>query len=302
VSVLRLLLAEAARYGVSAAQIGSVGFITPYSEQVSEIRRVLIAEGYSFAHNYGKRERDASNGNIAQNAVVIDEDPLCVDIELNTVDGFQGKEKDFVIISCVRANDANTVGFLSDFRRMNVAITRARYGLFVIGHGATLRTNELWRDLIRHADRAKMCISLKTSADDLMTAMTHHVSVTSANKFFVQKQNVTQSSSTATNKRSLMDVHNSELDGQLSKQLRMEPQVIPALSTYSLDHSVIESYSALETCREVVESKEPDFSPICTSPPSSQPPVTETSIPGIRPRHKSNSKNVVDLEEGEIEE
>ena len=55
------------------------------------------------------------------------------DVEINTVDGFQGREKDIIIMSCVRSNDNGTIGFLSDRRRMNVAITRAKYGLYIIG-------------------------------------------------------------------------------------------------------------------------------------------------------------------------
>ncbi|KAI9443210.1 SEN1 N terminal-domain-containing protein [Lactarius indigo] len=74
-------------------------------------------------------------------------------VDFNTVDGFQGQEKDIIILSCVRAGPGlQNVGFLSDVRRMNVALTRARASLFVLGHCPTLeRSDNTWKDIILDA-------------------------------------------------------------------------------------------------------------------------------------------------------
>ena len=73
--------------------------------------------------------------------------PLRSLISINTVDGFQGQERDIILISLVRSNSAGQVGFLRDLRRMNVAITRARMKLILVGHQATLCRHPFYKRL-----------------------------------------------------------------------------------------------------------------------------------------------------------
>ncbi|KAG3114204.1 hypothetical protein PI125_g6657 [Phytophthora idaei] len=94
---------------------GKVGMITPYSQQMDELRN-------RFRRALGDRYEQ--------------------EVEINTVDGFQGREKDIIILSTVRADPKAGVGFLNDIRRMNVALTRAKFACYVIGKENTLRRTE----------------------------------------------------------------------------------------------------------------------------------------------------------------
>lgn len=75
------------------------------------------------------------------------------DLEIDTVDGFQGREKEAVIVSLVRSNDRGEIGFLSDVRRMNVALTRARRKLIVVGDTSTVAGHEFYARLLEHFER-----------------------------------------------------------------------------------------------------------------------------------------------------
>ena len=99
---------------------GDVGVITPYSGQVALLRTAL--------------------------ADLVDQG-----LEVDTVDGFQGREKDAIVFSAVRSNAEAQVGFLADARRLNVAITRAKKKLVVVGDSATLAADETWAALWDHA-------------------------------------------------------------------------------------------------------------------------------------------------------
>ena len=71
-------------------------------------------------------------------------------MEVDTVDGFQGREKEAIVISLVRSNDEGEVGFLAETRRMNVALTRARRKLIVLGDSATLASHPFYARFLDH--------------------------------------------------------------------------------------------------------------------------------------------------------
>jgi len=104
--------------------LSDIGIVTPYAGQVRAIRDMIPESLQS--------------------------------VEVRTVDGYQGREKDVIIFSCVRSNKDGNVGFLSDPRRLNVALTRSRRGLVVVGDPETLRSDENWRSWIEHIRSRKL--------------------------------------------------------------------------------------------------------------------------------------------------
>lgn len=84
-------------------------------------------------------------------------------ISVNTVDGFQGQERDVILISLVRANEEGQIGFLNDLRRMNVAITRARMKLIILGNASTLVHRPFYRALYDYIAEKGLVVNLTSS-------------------------------------------------------------------------------------------------------------------------------------------
>ena len=127
--LIRHLEAYVARIGTDRIRDERIdfGIISPYRAQVQYLR-----------------------GRIRQSAVLR---PIRDLLAANTVDGFQGQERDVIFISLVRANDQGQIGFLGDLRRMNVAITRARMKLVILGEAATLARHPFYADLLAYIRR-----------------------------------------------------------------------------------------------------------------------------------------------------
>ncbi|KAF5019905.1 hypothetical protein F66182_8067 [Fusarium sp. NRRL 66182] len=103
---------------------GKIGIITPYKAQLYELRN-------RFRSRYGEGITNI--------------------IEFNTTDAFQGRECEIIIFSCVRASSTGGIGFMTDIRRMNVGLTRAKSSLWILGDSRALVQGEFWRKLIEDA-------------------------------------------------------------------------------------------------------------------------------------------------------
>uniref|UniRef100_I1QQ37 Uncharacterized protein n=1 Tax=Oryza glaberrima TaxID=4538 RepID=I1QQ37_ORYGL len=134
-----------------------IGIITPYRSQLSLLRS-------RFNSFFGPE--------------------IVAEMEINTVDGFQGREVDILVLSTVRASnssdsrhhtgEARSIGFVADVRRMNVALTRARFSLWIVGNAKTLQTNSHWASLLQNAKERNLFISVNRPYRSLFEKVRSH--------------------------------------------------------------------------------------------------------------------------------
>ncbi|KAK3258074.1 hypothetical protein CYMTET_32865 [Cymbomonas tetramitiformis] len=124
---------------------GKMAVISPYKEQVKLVQEMVNEE---------LDEADA------------------LGIDINTIDGFQGREKEVAIFSCVRADPKKGIGFVGDQRRMNVGLTRGRASMIVVGHSTALKSNWYWYSLVRQAKTSKAMFTLKKPYDQSLARLT----------------------------------------------------------------------------------------------------------------------------------
>lgn len=139
-----------------------IGIIAPYAAQISLLTRMLNQNPI-----YRKRFEESLGSERAKQLA---------NVEIKTVDGFEGREKEVIIFSTVRCNQGGYIGFLADRRRLNVGLTRAKRGLFVVGNMGTLKAaktatsedtgirikgGEVWRRYVEFLEKEGMVIQLK---------------------------------------------------------------------------------------------------------------------------------------------
>ena len=154
-ALLRASRDENADDGNESAALGSasdVGIIAPYAAQVRRVRELWTERTREASF-----ERDESSGDRKKNPTEAPE------LEVHSVDGFQGREKEIIVLCTTRANESSNLGFVRDDRRMNVAMTRAKRGLIVLGNRATLASDPTWRAWLRWIDAR----GLATTSSDL---------------------------------------------------------------------------------------------------------------------------------------
>lgn len=123
----------ATRFLKSGIRPSQIGIITPYEGQRAYLVQYMQYQGSLHSNLYQE-------------------------IEIASVDAFQGREKDIIIMSCVRSNEHQGIGFLNDPRRLNVALTRAKYGIIIVGNPKVLSKQPLWNHLLNFYKEKKVLV------------------------------------------------------------------------------------------------------------------------------------------------
>ncbi|KAF3058101.1 Regulator of nonsense transcripts 1 like protein [Daldinia childiae] len=194
------------RFFKAGVRPSDIGVITPYEGQRSYIVTTMQNTGTFKKESYKE-------------------------VEVASVDAFQGREKDFIVLSCVRSNDNQGIGFLSDPRRMNVALTRAKYGLVIIGNPKVLSKHELWHHLLVHFKERKCLV--EGPLTNLQTSLLQFSRP--KNTYRPRPQQVAHVSSGFSNGRSAgYNGHNANQDFESSSMLSYIPDDTSSLHSSAL--------------------------------------------------------------------
>lgn len=137
-----------------------IGIISPYNDQINCIKKFMKKEFLNNKYEsiklnnkeseYTEKNTDLLEINHQEKDIYLDEKDIeqIEEIEVKSVDGFQGREKEIILISLVRSNNSRDIGFLSDLRRLNVSLTRVKRKLIIIGDSKTLKNHYIYDEWI----------------------------------------------------------------------------------------------------------------------------------------------------------
>jgi regulator of nonsense transcripts 1 len=218
-----------------------IGIITPYEGQ-----RAFITQHMQF------------NGALKKE--------LYKAVEVASVDAFQGREKDYIIVSCVRSNENLGIGFLTNAKRLNVALTRAKYGLVVVGNPKVLSKHILWYQLLMNF-KEKGCLvegalhSLKVSMIQFVKPALRRQERTDRGEKGDSSSRVTKEKVGIRNIHSVVDT--TELYSQFSIPMipsqftqQSQSQYLSQFSSQSQDDLMVSEGAGLIQSSQVFESQE----------------------------------------------
>ena len=142
-------------FNTNQKQVGTSYKNERESKMIMQILKALVTYNKKTANKHAVQVKQDNIGIMSfyRKQIEVIKDDLKLhnfpDIECNTVDAFQGREKEFIILSTVKT-DGNATSFLSKKQRCNVALTRAKYGLIIIGDKNTLHANKIWKEFCKH--------------------------------------------------------------------------------------------------------------------------------------------------------
>lgn len=150
--VIKILVELVVEKGIDRAKIG---IVTPYRAQ-RDLISSLIEQ-----NDLINPERESVQVEVDRDDFFNESKPLTIHqingILIASIDAFQGREKEFMVMSCVRSNERNAIGFVKDGRRMNVALTRAKMGLFIVGDAECLKEGDaLWKEFLQSLEKKNL--------------------------------------------------------------------------------------------------------------------------------------------------